>query len=38
MVLARPDLELVGCFSWSEDKAGRDVGELCAAGLVATGA
>ncbi len=22
-------LELVGCFAWSPDKVGRDVGELC---------
>jgi hypothetical protein len=28
-LLAQPDLELVGCYAWSEDKAGRDVGELC---------
>ncbi len=28
-VLAHPDLELVGCYSWSAEKAGRDVGELC---------
>jgi hypothetical protein len=28
-VVARPDLELVGCYAWSKDKAGRDVGELC---------
>jgi len=25
----RPDLELVGCYAWSDDKVGRDVGELC---------
>jgi len=24
----QPDLELVGCYAWSPDKAGRDVGEL----------
>ena len=24
-----PYLELVGCYAWSPDKAGRDVGELC---------
>lgn len=24
-----PDLELVGCYAWSPDKVGRDVGELC---------
>ena len=23
-----PELELVGCYAWSEDKAGSDVGEL----------
>jgi hypothetical protein len=28
-VVKRPDLELVGCFAWSADKVGRDVGELC---------
>ncbi|MBV9950445.1 MAG: dihydrodipicolinate reductase, partial [Acidimicrobiia bacterium] len=28
-VMARPDLELVGCYAWSDDKSGRDVGELC---------
>jgi hypothetical protein len=28
-VLAHPDLELVGCYAWSPDKVGRDVGELC---------
>src|SRR5262249_597916 len=28
-VLTQPDLELVGCYAWSDDKAGRDVGELC---------
>jgi hypothetical protein len=28
-VLAHPELELVGCYAWSPDKAGRDVGELC---------
>jgi hypothetical protein len=28
-VVARPDLELVGCYAWSPDKVGRDVGELC---------
>ncbi len=39
-IVAHPDLELVGCFSWSQDKAGRDVGELCGLppiGLLATG-
>ena len=28
-VAAHPDLELVGCYAWSKDKVGRDVGELC---------
>ncbi len=28
-VLANPALELVGCYAWSSDKVGRDVGELC---------
>src|SRR3954465_91625 len=28
-VMKRPDLELVGCYAWSDDKGGRDVGELC---------
>ncbi|HEY3830874.1 MAG TPA: dihydrodipicolinate reductase, partial [Acidimicrobiia bacterium] len=28
-VVTRPDLELVGCYAWSPDKVGRDVGELC---------
>jgi hypothetical protein len=27
-VTANPTLELVGCYAWSKDKAGRDVGEL----------
>jgi hypothetical protein len=34
-VVAHPDLELVGCYAWSADKAGRDAGELC--GLEPTG-
>ncbi|ADP79403.1 NAD(P)H-dependent amine dehydrogenase family protein [Pseudofrankia inefficax] len=34
-IVAHPDLELVGCFAWSPDKAGRDVGELC--GIAPTG-
>jgi len=33
--MKRPDLELVGCYAWSSDKVGRDVGELC--GLDAVG-
>jgi hypothetical protein len=28
-VVGRPDLELVGCYAWSDEKVGRDVGELC---------
>jgi hypothetical protein len=28
-VVAHPDLELVGCYAWSDDKVGRDAGELC---------
>jgi hypothetical protein len=28
-IVNRPDLELVGCYAWSDDKVGRDVGELC---------
>jgi hypothetical protein len=28
-VAAAPDLELVGCYAWSPDKVGTDVGELC---------
>ena len=28
-VMKRPDLELVGCYAWSEDKSGKDIGELC---------
>lgn len=38
-VLRAPHLELVGCFAWSPDKAGRDAGELAGAepcGVVAT--
>jgi hypothetical protein len=38
-VLAHPDLELVGCYAWSADKVGTDVGELCGIdpiGLTAT--
>jgi hypothetical protein len=30
LAIARsPELELVGCYAWSKDKVGRDVGELC---------
>ena len=28
-IAANPGLELVGCYAWSPDKVGRDVGELC---------
>ncbi len=28
-VVASPELELVGCYAWSPDKVGVDVGELC---------
>ena len=28
-IAANPTLELVGCYAWSPDKVGRDVGELC---------
>ena len=34
-IVAHPNLELIGCYAWSSDKAGRDVGELC--GLAPTG-
>ena len=38
-IMKRPDLELVGCYAWSEDKSGKDIGELCGLpplGLTAT--
>src|SRR5262250_3416295 len=38
-IVANPGLELVGCYAWSPEKVGRDVGELCGLnplGLVAT--
>jgi len=38
-IVTNPALELVGCFAWSAEKVGRDVGELCGIdplGLVAT--
>jgi len=38
-VLANPNYELVGCYAWSADKVGRDIGELIGAdptGVVAT--
>lgn len=28
-IAANPAFELVGCYAWSADKVGRDVGELC---------
>jgi 4-hydroxy-tetrahydrodipicolinate reductase len=28
-VVDHPDLELVGCYAWSADKVGQDVGDLC---------
>ena len=31
-IIEHPDLELVGVFVYSDDKAGRDAGELCGAG------
>ena len=31
-ITAHPDLELVGVRVYSEDKAGRDIGELCGLG------
>jgi hypothetical protein len=34
-IVAHPDLELVGCYAYSPDKAGRDAGELC--GIAPTG-
>jgi 4-hydroxy-tetrahydrodipicolinate reductase len=38
-VVDHPDLELVGCYAWSADKVGQDVGTLCGIdplGLAAT--
>ena len=38
-IVANPTLELVGCYAWSPEKVGRDVGELCGIeplGIVAT--
>jgi len=28
-IVSNPELELVGCYAWSRDKVGRDVGEMC---------
>ncbi len=33
-ILRHPELELVGCYAWSPDKEGRDVGELCGIGKI----
>src|SRR5262245_40145477 len=38
-ITRRSDLELIGCYAWSREKVGRDVGELCGLdwlGLTAT--
>jgi 4-hydroxy-tetrahydrodipicolinate reductase len=38
-IAAHPALQLVGCYAWSPEKVGRDVGELCGMGplgIVAT--
>jgi hypothetical protein len=38
-IAANPTLELVGCYAWSQEKVGHDVGELCGIdplGIVAT--
>ena len=38
-ITTNPGLELVGCYAWSPEKVGRDVGELCGidpVGVVAT--
>ena len=37
-ILAHPELELVGCWVHSEDKVGRDVGEICDIGPVGVNA
>ncbi|MBH0778462.1 NAD(P)H-dependent amine dehydrogenase family protein [Nocardia bovistercoris] len=31
-ILGRPDLELVGCYAWSQDKVGQDAALLCGLG------
>jgi 2,4-diaminopentanoate dehydrogenase len=33
-IVGRRDLELVGCYAWSPDKVGRDVGDLCGIGPI----
>src|SRR5215467_3195710 len=38
-IAANPGLELIGCYAWSVDKVGRDVGKLCGLdplGVIAT--
>ncbi len=38
-ITANPTLELIGCYAWSPEKVGRDVGELCgmdSLGILAT--
>lgn len=37
-VATHPDLELVGCYAWSDEKVGRDAGELCGIALVGVAA
>jgi 4-hydroxy-tetrahydrodipicolinate reductase len=37
-IVANPGLELVGCFAWSEEKVGVDVGELVGVGPVGVAA
>lgn len=39
-ILRHPELELVGCYAWSDSKVGRDVGTLCGlepVGITASG-
>ena len=28
-ICSNPEFELIGCYAWSHDRAGRDVGEIC---------
>ncbi|MBH0776974.1 NAD(P)H-dependent amine dehydrogenase family protein [Nocardia bovistercoris] len=38
-LIAHPEIELIGCYAWSPDKSGLDVGELCGVepiGVIAT--
>jgi hypothetical protein len=28
-LVAHPEFDLIGCYAWSAEKVGRDVGELC---------